>query len=461
MIPILLMSLLILVCLAFVLSFLRNQKLKFRCQVLEIQKQAVEEQERQLIEKNHQLLEQLEHKQSLYLDTQLKLTAIEAQTEAWKKAAEEKLALTEVSKEKLTESFKALSMDSLEKNSQAFLMLAQATLEKFQEKAEGSFEKKSHAIQELFTPVKETLSKIGDGMQQLEKERKGDHATLQEQLRSMVASEKDLKEETSILVRALRAPNIRGRWGEMQLRRVVELCGMVSHCDFFEQRHEVHGESALRPDMIIKLPGDKQVVVDAKTPFEAYFEAMQETDHALKENMLKQHAKHLRTHVIALGKKAYWEHFQPSPEFVVLFLPSESFFSAALEQDPSLIEIGIDQKVVIATPMTLIGLLRAIAYGWKQDKLSKNTQDIYELGKELYKRIGDVYQHIAKLGKSLATSVESYNKMMGSLETRVLVTVRKFHSLGVGEEEDCLSASCIEQQPKPPSTLEFIEKIDV
>lgn len=445
------LSLCVLVCL-YVL-----QKGKFTRSLLEAQRAALKEQESALLVEKSQLLVQLAEKEKLYLDTKLELTTLVAQAHEWKKSSAEKLLLLEASKEKLMESFKALSAESLEKNNQTFLTLANATLEKFQEKAEGSFEKKSHAIHELFTPVKETLSKLGDGMQQLEKERKGDHATLQEQLRSMIATEKELKEETSILVRALRAPASRGRWGEMQLRRIVELCGMLSHCDFFEQCHEEGSEGFLRPDMVIKLPGGKQVIVDAKTPFDAYFDAMQEKDHEIKENKLKQHARHVRTHVVSLGKKAYWEHFQPTPEFVVLFLPSESFFSAALEQDPSLIEIGVDQKVVIATPMTLIGLLRAIAYGWKQEKLSKHAQDIYELGKELYKRIGDMHQHIGKLGKALSTSVESYNKMMGSLETRVLVTARKFHSLGIGTEEELSVLQSLDQHPKQISSVELMD----
>lgn len=398
----------------------------------------------------------LSAKEEAFVALQLELAKAITQAEELRKGVEEKLKLVENSKQQLADSFKALSMESLEKNAQTFLTLANTTLEKFQERAEGSFEKKSVAIQELFTPVKETLSKLGEGMQQLEKERKGDHVSLQEQLKSMVMAEKELKQETATLVRALRAPTTRGRWGEMQLRRIVELCGMINHCDFFEQCQEVVEEKVLRPDMVIKLPGHKQVIVDAKTPFEAYFEAMQTADAELKETKLKQHAKHVRAHIMTLGKKAYWEMFDSTPEFVVLFLPSESFFSAALEQDPSLMEIGVDQRVVLATPMTLIGLLRAIAYGWKQEKLSRHAQDIFALGKELHKRICDMQGHITKLGKSLSHSVESYNKMMGSLETRVLVTARKFHSLGIGEEEDFAPGSSLQEHPKPSTAIEFI-----
>lgn len=387
---------------------------------------------------------------------QIELASLKAQSTEWVRSANDKLVLLEASKEKLLESFKALSLESLEKNSQAFLNLANTTFEKFQEKAEGSFEKKHISIHELFTPLKESLCKLGEGMTHLEKERKGDHEGLKEQLKSMIDAEKGLREETATLVKALRMPTVRGRWGEMQLRRVVELCGMINHCDFFEQRQEDTDEGRIRPDMIIRLPGDKQVIVDAKTPFDAYFEAMQAKDEVVKIEKLQLHAKHIRLHIMSLGKKAYWENFEHTPEFVVLFLPSESFFSAALEQDPSLIEMGIDHRVVIATPMTLIGLLRAIAYGWKQEKLSKHTKEIYELGKELYKRIGDMHQHITRLGKSLATSVESYNKMLGSLETRVLVSARKFHTFGIGLEEDAsLETQFVEQIPKITTAIEL------
>lgn len=445
-------------CLSSFGFFYLRGRFALKQQILQADLLSQKEKERILVEEKEKLLWKLEEKEKQCLDLQIELSCSLTQSQEWKRFAEEKMTLIEASKEKLTESFKALSLESLEKNNQAFLTLANATLEKFQERAEGTFEKKSHAIHELFTPVKETLVKLGEGIQQIEKERKGDHAVLKEQIKNMAETEKELREETSMLIRALRMPIVRGRWGEMQLRRVVELCGMINHCDFFEQQQEETLEGKFRPDMIIKLPGDKQVIVDAKTPFEAYFDAMQEDDEKAKESKLKQHAKHVRMHIVSLGKKAYWENFQPTPEFVVLFLPSESFFSAALEQDPSLIEIGVDQKVVIATPMTLIGLLRAIAYGWKQETLTKHTKDIYELGKELYKRICDMHEHITKLGKSLSSSVESYNKMVGSLETRVLVSARKFQMLGIGVQEDVMSPShLVEQQPRLLTASEFQE----
>lgn len=357
---------------------------------------------------------------------------------------EEKLAWVEGARQKLMESFQSLSYESLQKNHQSFLQLATQTMEKFQERAEGSLEKKNASLIALFDPLKESLHKLQVGVTELEKERKSDHEVLKGQLKHMVEAEKELKEETSKLTTALRAPATRGRWGEMQLRRVVEVCGMLSYCDFFEQKQQ----ESLRPDMIIRLPGQRQVIVDAKTPFEAFFEAMNTTDVEKKKNYLAQHAKLVRQHVMALSKKAYWESFEQTPEFVILFLPSEPFLSAALEEDPSLVEVGVDHKVIVATPITLIGLLRAIAYGWKQEALSLHTKEIYELGKELHKRIYDMHQHMLRMGKSLSSSVDHYNKMCGSFESRVLPGARKFEQMGVTRQESIELSKMIEEQPK-------------
>lgn len=362
-------------------------------------------------------------------------------------AAEEKLALVLESHENLKQSFKALSADALQQNNRSFLDLAKTALEKFQEGAKEDLGRRQQSISEMLTPVKESLGKLDIGMRQLEKERKGEHESMQQQIRSLLETEKQLRTETAGLVKALRAPITRGRWGEIQLRRVVELAGMLNHCDFYEQAQEMNEDARLRPDLIVRLPGGRQVIIDAKTPLEAYLDAVQTSDEGVRESKLKDHARQVRAHVMSLSKKAYWERFQPTPEFVVLFLPSETFFSAALEQDPSLIEMGVGENVIIATPTTLIALLRAVAYGWKQENLSRHAEQVSELGHELYKRMIDMSSHWSKMGRSLSGAVEAYNKAVGSLETRVLTTARKFKDLGA-------ASTSLELDP-----LEVVERI--
>jgi len=365
-------------------------------------------------------------------------------------AADEKLLLIQQSSERLLEAFKALSQEALEKNNRSFLELATAKLEKFQESAKGDLEKKQQAISQFIIPMKETLVKLDVGLQQLEKERKGDQEALKQQVHSLIETERHLKQETANLVRALKAPVSRGRWGEIQLRRVVELAGMLNQCDFYEQ--ESNQEMRQRPDLIVRLPGGRQVVIDAKVPLDAYLDAAHCQEDDAKELKLKDHARQVRAHVVALSKKAYWENFQPTPEFVVLFLPSEAFFSAALEQDPHLIEMGVEQGVILATPTTLIALLRAISYGWKQESLSRYAEEVSSLGHELYKRIVDMGKHWSNIGRSLSNAVENYNKAVGCLESRVLVTARKFKELGAAPAN--LDVEILEVIEKIPRQLQ-------
>ena len=268
-------------------------------------------------------------------------------------------------------------------------------------------------------------------------------------MRSLIDTQARLKETTGNLVQALGTPRVRGRWGEIQLKRVVELAGMLDHCDFFEQRSVTTEDGRLRPDLLIRLPGNRNIVVDAKAPLSAYLEAIEETDETLRQIKLTNHARLIRDHIAALSKKAYWEQFDPTPEFVFLFLPNETFFSAALQVDPSLIELGAEQRVILATPTTLIALLKAVAFGWRQERLAENAKQIAELGKELYKRISDMTDHLSDVGQKLHKAVESYNKAVGSLETRVMVSARRFRELHVGtEQEEIPVLSQIEATPR-------------
>jgi DNA recombination protein RmuC len=355
--------------------------------------------------------------------------------------AEERLQATQVAHDQLAATFKALSGEALEKNSQSFWELAG-----------GEWEKRDQQLSQM-------MQKLNADIRKLEEERKTDHGSLRQHLHSLLESERHLQRETGNLVKALRSPVARGRWGEIQLRRVVEMAGMLKHCDFLEQQYHAGDAGHFRPDLIVKLPGNRQVIVDAKVALDAYLDAIQSSNDQEKEAKLKEHARQVRTHVQALGKKGYWDHFQPTPEFVILFLPSEAIFSAALEHDPSLIEMGVEEGVILATPTTLIALLRAVAYGWKQESLSLHAEHVSELGHELYKRIIDMNDHWSKMGRSLSTVVDSYNKAVGSLESRVLVTARKFKDLGIGSATvEIQPTETVEQIPRHIQAPEMISK---
>jgi DNA recombination protein RmuC len=322
--------------------------------------------------------------------------------------AEEKIK----NQDELKESFRIVSAEALEKTNQSL------------------FEAQQRDLEEKQKTIGEMVDRIHAQMRLLENERKSDHGAMKQQLHALMDAEHQLKSETSKLVKALRSPAGRGRWGEIQLKRVVELAGMLQHCDFFEQGYDMTEGQRRKPDLIVRLPGERQVIIDAKVPLEAYLDGIEMGEETLRLEKFRQHARHVKDHITILGKKTYWEHFQPTPEFVVLFLPSETIFAIAMEADPALIEYGAGLGVILATPTTLIALLRAVAYGWKQESLSRHAQRVSDLGHELYKRISDLSGHWIHLGKALNQAVDAFNQATGSLERNVLSSARKFSELG-------------------------------
>jgi len=364
---------------------------------------------------------------------------LETQLNSEREVHAARISMMEQSELKVRDMFGSLSKEALQKNNEIFLDLAESTFTKLSEGTESKFQRREDKFSELIKPIEKSLEKVDATLSQVEKERISSYSTLVQQVQAMAESQNSLRKETSNLVKALRAPNTRGRWGEIQLKRVVEMAGMLDHCDFYEQPTVSGEQGRLRPDMIIKLPGDKSVVVDSKAPLSAYLEAIETDDESQKIKYLREHSAQVKRHIQQLSQKAYWDQFESAPEFVIMFLPGEPFFSAALEHDPSLIEYGVAQKVILATPTTLISLLRSVAYGWRQERLSGNAKEISELGRVLYARISDLSHHLSEVGHKLGATVKTYNKAVGSFESRFLVTARKFEELDLGESDKKLS----------------------
>ncbi len=350
----------------------------------------------------------------------------------------------------LRDTFHAISAEALKNNNEAFLSLAETKLREVRTAAAADIEQRKTAIAHLLEPMQKTLGDVDREIKESERRRIQSSAELIQRITSLDTAGKDLRSETGKLVDALKRPGVRGRWGELQLKRVVELAGMIERCDFVEQHTVTNGDGdrRMRPDVIIKLPGGKHIVIDAKAPLDAYLRALEAPDEASRQALLCEHAKQVRTHVSQLSAKGYAAHVHPSPDFVVMFLPGEMFFSAALEQDPSLIEFGVEQHVIPASPTTLIALLRAVAYGWQQEAMEENARKISDLGRQLYDSVGKLGEHFENLGTKLKGSLEAYNSAVGSLEGNVLVKARKFKELQASAVEDLPAIEPVDRVPR-------------
>ncbi|MEO6445325.1 MAG: DNA recombination protein RmuC [Gemmatimonadaceae bacterium] len=389
------------------------------------------------------------------------LASLKATRETERRATEEQLAFLAKSEERLTESFSKLAGDVLQQSGASFLEMASGRFGQLREGAAADIDARKAEVQQLVTPIKESLEKLQGVVSEVEKHRIGTFSALENQIKNLSEGQVRLSSETQNLVKALRAPQVRGRWGELQLRKVVEFAGMERHCDFTEQTTVVSDDARLRPDLLVNLPGRKTIVVDAKVPLQAYLDALEAPDEATKERCLDAHARQLRAHIDQLSAKSYWDQFEHSPDFVILFVPGESFLTAACQQDPQLQERGFSNNVLLAGPTTLIGLLKTIAYGWRQEQVAENAAQIRDLGQDLHDRISKLAEHFARVGASLKSAVGAYNATVGTLESRVLVSGRKFKELGVESPAEIQELEPVDVTVRPLESLRTLSNGEV
>jgi DNA recombination protein RmuC len=395
-----------------------------------------------------------------WLAARARVAGLEARREAEARSAAEKLALVEEARERLAETFRALSAQALESNNASFLALARGQLERLHEAARGEMTARQQAIGELVAPVREALGKVEAKIGEAERSRAEAHGGLAQHLQGLAEAHTRLTRETGNLAQALRSPTVRGRWGEIQLHRVVELAGMAEHCDFVRQETLRVNGGLRRPDLVVRLPGGRSIAVDSKAPLQHYLAAVEAGDEEARRPLLAEYARQVRRHLHQLASRGYWEALDGAPELVVLFLPGETFFCAALEQQPDLVERALDSRVLLASPTTLVALLKAVAYGWREERMAASAREVAELGRQLHDRLRVLFEHFAKIGGSLERAVDAYNAAVGSLESRVLPGARRFRELGAAGGDELPPLALVDRSTREAAPPEGNAALD-